>query len=243
MRWHNHKEYELHLIVASSGKVFVGDYVGNFGPNSLFLTGPHLPHNWISQVEEGEVVAKRDMLVNFTDEMLEAGHSVFSELRSFTPMLERSRYGIEFRCPSTIDQAGELMQRIADSRGATRLGYFLIMLELLARCDDYQLLSGATSAQLSDEHHADRTNMAVNYIFEHYMRELPLEEVASHPDETHLLLQARHRPLLCRVRQQPAHQQVLRAVARSGQPVTDVCFESGFNNLSISIAAFSSSRA
>ena len=154
--------------------------MGNFGPNSLFLTGPHLPHNWISQVEEGEVVAKRDMLVNFTDEMLEAGHSVFSELRSFTPMLERSRYGIEFRCPSTIDQAGELMQRIADSRGATRLGYFLIMLELLARCDDYQLLSGATSAQLSDEHHADRTNMAVNYIFEHYMRELPLEEVASH---------------------------------------------------------------
>ena len=39
---------------------------------------------------------------------------------------------------------------------------------------------GATSAQLGDEHHADRTNMAVNYIFDHYMRELPLEEVASH---------------------------------------------------------------
>ena len=146
VRWHNHKEYELHLIVASSGKVFVGDYVGNFGPNSLFLTGPHLPHNWISQVEDGEVVAKRDMLVNFTDEMLEAGHAVFSELRTFTPMLERSRYGIEFRCPQTIAQARQLMQQIADSRGATRLGYFLIMLELLARCDDYQLLSGASAA-------------------------------------------------------------------------------------------------
>ena len=145
--------------------------------------------------------------------------------------------------PQQSPPAGELMQRIADSRGATRLGYFLIMLELLARCDDYQLLSGATSAQLSDEHHADRTNMAVNYIFEHYMRELPLEEVASHLGMKPTYFFARHRPLLCRVRQQPAHQQVLRAVARSGQPVTDVCFESGFNNLSTSIAAFSSSRA
>lgn len=40
VRWHFHKEYELHLIVASSGKVFIGDYIGNFAPDTLFLTGP-----------------------------------------------------------------------------------------------------------------------------------------------------------------------------------------------------------
>lgn len=66
VRWHFHKEYELHLIVASSGKVFIGDYIGNFAPDTLFLTGPNLPHNWISQVEPDEVVARRDMLVNST---------------------------------------------------------------------------------------------------------------------------------------------------------------------------------
>lgn len=68
VRWHFHKEYELHLIVASSGKVFIGDYIGNFYPETLFLTGPNLPHNWISQVAEDEVVPKRDMLVNFTED-------------------------------------------------------------------------------------------------------------------------------------------------------------------------------
>jgi hypothetical protein len=62
VRWHFHKEYELHLIVASSGKVFIGDYIGNFYPQTLFLTGPNLPHNWISQVAEDEVVPKRDGL-------------------------------------------------------------------------------------------------------------------------------------------------------------------------------------
>lgn len=236
VRWHNHKEYELHLIVASSGKVFIGDYVGNFGPGSLFLTGPHLPHNWISQVNEGEVVSQRDMLVNFTDELLEAGHNVFSELRRLTPMLERSQYGIEFRCPTTLTRASELMQQVADSRGATRLGYFLIMLELLAECDDYQLLSGATSSQLGDDNHSDRTNMAVNYIFENYMRELPLEEVASHlgMKPTYFSRFFKRATGRCYVEfvNSLRISKSCELLLDNEKPVTDICFESGFNNLS-----------
>ncbi|MCF5294113.1 AraC family transcriptional regulator, partial [Pseudomonas syringae] len=163
VRWHFHKEYELHLIVASSGKVFVGDYIGNFNPASLFLTGPNLPHNWISQIDDGEVVPKRDMLVNFTDELLESGNQVFAELKTLTPLLERARYGIEFRCKRTIRQAMKQMQKIADSRGITRLGHFFILLELHAASDDYQLLSGTAGAQTADEHSVDRTNRTVDY--------------------------------------------------------------------------------
>ena len=41
-RWHAHEEYELHLIVETRGKAFVGNFIGNFEPGSLFLTGPNL---------------------------------------------------------------------------------------------------------------------------------------------------------------------------------------------------------
>ena len=47
-RWHAHEEYELHLIVETRGKAFVGNFIGNFEPGSLFLTGPNLPHNWVT---------------------------------------------------------------------------------------------------------------------------------------------------------------------------------------------------
>lgn len=236
VRWHFHKEYELHLIVASSGKVFVGDYIGNFNPRSLFLTGPNLPHNWISQIAEDEVVEKRDMLVNFTDELFDGGHQVFTELKSLTPLLERSRQGIEFRCLKTLDQAEQLMQRIAESRGIARLGHFLILMELLASCEDYQLLSDITAPHLADEHNIDRTNRAVDYIFSHYGRELTLEEVAEH-----LGMKATY---FSRVFKQSTGRTFVEFVNRlriskscelladGDKPVTDVCFESGFNNIS-----------
>jgi AraC-like DNA-binding protein len=236
VRWHFHKEYELHLIVASSGKVFIGDYIGNFYPESLFLTGPNLPHNWISQVAEDEVVPKRDMLVNFTDELFESGHQVFAELKTLAPLLERAQYGIEFRCKRTIRQAMTLMQRIADTQGVTRLGHFFILLELLAASDDFQLLSGATTPQLADEHNIDRTNRAVDYIFTHYARELPLEEVAAHLGMkptyfSRVFKQATGRCFIEFVNRLRISKSC-ELLADGDKPVTDVCFESGFNNIS-----------
>jgi AraC-like DNA-binding protein len=236
VRWHFHKEYELHLIVASSGKVFVGDYIGNFNPGSLFLTGPNLPHNWISQIDDDQIVPKRDMLVNFTDELLESGNQVFAELRTLTPLLERAQYGIEFRCKRTIRQAMKLMQKIADSRGISRLGHFLILLELLASTDDYQLLSATNSMQMTDEHSVDRTNRAVDYIFANYARELPLEEVAEYLDMkpsyfSRVFKQATGRcyvEFVNRLRISKSCE----LLADGDKPVTDVCFESGFNNIS-----------
>ncbi|KTC35471.1 AraC family transcriptional regulator [Pseudomonas sp. ABAC21] len=197
VRWHFHKEYELHLIIASSGKVFIGDYIGNFYPESLFLTGPNLPHNWISQVGEDEVVPKRDMLVNFTDELFEHGK---------------------------------------EAQGMARLGHFFILMEVLGTCEDYQLLSGVTTPQLADEHSIDRTNRAVDYIFAHYARELPLEEVADYLGMkptyfSRVFKQATGRTFVEFVNRLRISKSC-ELLADGDKAVTDVCFESGFNNIS-----------
>ncbi len=48
VRWHFHPECELHYVVSTSGRYFVGDFIGSFEPGNLVLTGPNLPHNWVS---------------------------------------------------------------------------------------------------------------------------------------------------------------------------------------------------
>ncbi|WP_339489281.1 AraC family transcriptional regulator [Pseudomonas sp. EL_65y_Pfl2_R95] len=237
VRWHFHKEFELHLITASSGKVFIGDYIGNFSPNSLFLTGPNLPHNWISQLDDAEqAVADRDMLVNFTHEVLGSGTSVFSELETLTPLLARAQFGIEFHHPQVIDQAKHLMTAIAQSQGIKRLGHFLILLELLAETEDYQLLSGVTSSQLADESHVDRISVAVDYIFSHYAQDLSQDDVAAVLGMTptyfsRFFKQATGRGFVEFVNRLRVSKSC-ELLTRSDKPITDVCFESGFNNIS-----------
>ncbi len=236
VRWHFHKEYELHLIVASSGKVFIGDYIGNFAPDTLFLTGPNLPHNWISQIAPDEVFPQRDMLVNFTDEVLESGSAVFSELQGLAPLLARAQYGIEFRCPRLISEAKGLMQRISESGGMTRLGNFLILMELLAASEDYQLLSAVRSTELADESNVERINRAVDYIFQHYVQDLTQEQVAEQLGMTptyfsRFFKQATGRGFVEFVNRLRISKSC-ELLSSSEKPVTDVCFESGFSNVS-----------
>jgi len=130
----------------------------------------------------------------------------------------------------------KLMQKIADSRGISRLGHFFILLELLAASDDVQLLSGTTSPQLADEHSIDRTNRAVDYIFAHYARELPLEEVAEYLGMkptyfSRVFKQATGRCFVEFVNRLRVSKSC-ELLADGNKPVTDVCFESGFNNIS-----------
>jgi hypothetical protein len=66
-RWHCHDEYEIQLIVGVRGRAFVGDYVGHFEPGHLVLTGPRLPHNWISTDLPPGGLSVRSLVLQFRD--------------------------------------------------------------------------------------------------------------------------------------------------------------------------------
>ncbi|MDO6460678.1 AraC family transcriptional regulator [Granulosicoccaceae sp. 1_MG-2023] len=176
IRWHYHDEYELHLITASQGKVFVGDYIGHFSPGHLVLTGPRLPHNWISTDLPEEGLVTRDRVVQFADEPLRRASSSIPELSELFPLLERARHGVEFFGVSEI--ADKLMQQIREQTGLQRLSLFLELMRHLNDHSEYRLLSGAQLQSFEDDDSLDLLNQVVDFLSANYTGSFSMAEVA-----------------------------------------------------------------
>ncbi len=177
VRWHQHEECELHLIVQTRGKLFVGDYIGHFEPGNLVLTGPRLPHNWISSDSPAEGVVLRDMVLQFSELPLRHAGAEVGELQGLLPLLERARHGIEFFDMS--DAAREALVRIKNSHGLARFGEFLMLLDKLAQCTDYRLLSTVQMQSFDDDASLDKISGIVSFLTEHSAEQFTMAEVAA----------------------------------------------------------------
>jgi AraC-like DNA-binding protein len=161
-RWHFHDEYELHLITATSGKAFVGDWIGPFHPGHLVLCGPRLPHNWVSiDLPEGGV-PERDLAIQFSHEPIAHAAEMIPELAEVLPLLERARHGIEFFGMS--EQAHAHWLTVKNARGMRRFAAFCDFWADLARSTDYRLLSNVQMQRDDNDTELEQINAIVDRI-------------------------------------------------------------------------------
>ena len=176
-RWHSHEEYELHLVLKTSGKAFLGDYIGQFTPGSLFLTGPNLPHNWVTEDISNEYVPLRDMLIQFNHETMTKAFEVFPELSELNHLLDAARSGIEFK-NFDPELAEKNLELIRDSQGMKRLMHFLNFLQELNEWSEKVTLSLTKLNPNLSSSSQHRINEVVNYVIDNYKNNISLVEAA-----------------------------------------------------------------
>ncbi|ACB32408.1 transcriptional regulator, AraC family [Leptothrix cholodnii SP-6] len=232
-RWHYHDEYELHLITSTSGKVFVGDWIGQFQPGQLVLTGPRLPHNWVSMdVPEGGVPL-RDLVIQFPHEPLVRAAETIPELAELLPLLERARHGIEFFGIS--DRAQAHWQRVKASRGLRRFTEFCTFLCDLSACTDYRLLSNVQLQSVDDDHSLDQIDAVVMRLTDNLAQPISAADVAAELGMSESRFSRFFRratgntftDFVNRVRINRACQLLM----ESDRLITHICYEVGFNNV------------
>lgn len=234
VRWHFHPEYEIHLVTETSGRSFIGDYIGTFAPGNLVMTGPNLPHNWISDIARGEAVARRGIVIQFTSGFIEGCKTVMPELRMLEPMLQRAACGIEF-ADGTGDAARPLFEAMLTASGAERLGQFFRLLSLL---------QGASYRQLASDGFLPKPEIYVseplNHVIDHIARNLgeeltqtELAQLSGYTPTAFSRAFRRHTGLtFVRYVNRLRIDRACDLLMTTEDSVADICYRVGFNNLS-----------
>jgi AraC-like DNA-binding protein len=236
VRWHFHPEYELHLVVCTSGRYFVGDFIGEFEPGNLVLTGPNLPHNWVSDVPQGCRIPLRGRIIQFSEVFIGDAMKVMPELAALAPLLESSRRGVLFSDEASR-QVWPMMDELMGAQGVRRLELFMMIAGALGRARGSQILASASYLPDPSGYMSAGINKAIAYIRENltqHFDETDLAGIAGQSSAAFSRAFRRHTGMslvqyVKRLRINLACQILMSDEAAS---ITDICFEVGFNNVS-----------
>ncbi|PBC02836.1 AraC family transcriptional regulator [Mesorhizobium sp. WSM3860] len=236
VRWHFHPEYELHQIVATNGRYFVGDFIGEFEVGNLVLTGPNLPHNWISEVPEGQSVPLRCRLVQFSEEFIGGAITTFPELGAVSPLLELARRGVLFSA-SVSRAVMPLLAEITHAYGVQRISLFMSIMEALSRETAPRVLASENYLPDPSGYMSAGMNQALAYIRENLTQQFNEGDLAAIAGQTPSAFSRSFRKhtgmsLLQYIKRLRINLACQILMSDEEAQIADICFEVGFNNLS-----------
>lgn len=235
VRWHFHPEYEIHLITSTTGKYFVGDYIGNFAPGNLVMVGSNLPHNWVSNASQGERVDERCLVLQFDAPFVARAIKAFPELKRVESLLDASRWGALFS-PKTGAAAEPIMREMLGAQGMRRITLFVALLDVLMQGAEPVALASAAYVADATRYAEASINDVLSYIGKNLsqaLRETELAELSGQSVSAFSRYFRRHTgvPFVQYVNRLRIH--LACQLLISGElSITDICYQVGFNNLS-----------
>lgn len=230
--WHYHPEFELVYVNGGSGKRQIGSHVSYYTDGDLILIGSKLPHCGLTDSLTGNV---RETVVQMKMDFL--GNEFFNipEMKKIQGLLEVSRGGMAF-FGNTKRKIGDKLEVMEYQTDFQRLLSILNILNELAKSKEFKILNAEGFSLEADVKDNSRINMVFNHVKNNFREEITLDEISS--------LVSMTVPSFCRYFKKMTRKTFVQFVneyrlvhaskllAEKPMSITEVCFESGFNNFS-----------
>lgn len=234
--WHFHKEYELVLIEDSEGKRFIGDKVANFESGTLVLIGPNIPHLFRNDERyyENKGLMAKSIFIHFSDDFLGTRFFDVPEMTLVRNLLDKSALGIDIVRSACLYTRQRLID-MQEAPPARRLMLLLDILSYLSTSSDIQyILSNGFTANNSKD--TDRINTVLQFIMQKYTDQIYMDEIA-----TKLNMSVASFSRYFRRHTRKTFSQYIteirighacRLLMEDNYNVSEICYLSGFDNLS-----------
>ena len=230
--WHYHPEIELVYVNGGAGKRQIGSHVSYYSDGDLILIGSNLPHCGFTDKLTGNV---SETVIQMKQDFL--GNDFFNipEMKKIQGLFEMAKGGIAFsgRAKQKIGDKMEVLEYQTDFQ---RLLSILNILNELASSKEFKILNAEGFALETEVKDNDRINIVFNHVKSNFKEEITLEEIA---DKVSMTI-----PSFCRYFKKITNKTFTQFVneyrlvhaskllAEQPLSITEVCFESGFNNFS-----------
>lgn len=236
--WHYHPELELHYVIRGEGVRFVGDNVANFSAGEILLLGENVPHTWRcnqAYFADESGLQVEAILLQFLPDCLGRDFLSLEEVGPIRSLFERARQGLRLY-GETNRKLARLMQEAVDAPPLQRLVILLSLLDIIAHSTETETITSATAFYQSNERETVRLNKICNYTLANYASDITLDEIASIANLSPTafcryfkrMTHKTYHDFLAEIRISHAS----RALIDSQLSTEEICFESGFNNLS-----------
>lgn len=230
--WHYHPEIELVYVNGGTGRRQVGSNVSYYTWGTLILVGSNLPHCGFTDQLTGH---KKETVIHMKEDFLGSEFFNLPETSKIKTLIQVAKRGIVFS-GDTKARVGAMMEAMETQTDFERLVTQLTILNDLATTEEFRILNADGFTVLSDVKDNERINAVFNYVKTHFKEEIALDAMA---DLTSLTV-----PSFCRYFKMVTNKtftqfvneyrlvRASRLLAEQSMSITEVCFESGFNNFS-----------
>lgn len=230
--WHYHPEIELVYVNGGCGKRQIGSHISYYRNGDLILIGSLLPHCSFTDSLTGH---ECESVVQFRQDLLGDYFFEAPELRGIRNLLERAKKGIVFH-GNTKRRIGAMIEELRHQEAFPRLMGLLEVLKELEKADNYTILNAGGFVLEASFQDNDRINIIFNFVKKEFTRSISLDEISQKVSMTN--------PAFCRYFKKITGKTFTRFVNEyrlthaakllheKQISITDVCFESGFNNFS-----------
>jgi AraC-like DNA-binding protein len=235
--WHYHNNYEISFITEGSGKRIVADSIQEFQPGDLVFIGCNLPHVWIADKEtlNPSLRTLEMVFLQFTDRLLSPQLLSLPEFKYVAKALALSERGILI-VGQTLNEVSELMLQMPYLKGFERMLHFFKMMDIIGKSDSNVQLASKEYLKVRFTTGNKRIASIHEYLMNNYREEINLKRIAE--------LVSMAEGSLCRFFKENMGVTLFEYLNRiktdfackllmdHDLSIMEVCFDSGFNNLS-----------
>lgn len=235
--WHFHEEYELVVILQSSGMRFVGDNIEKFDIGDVVLIGKNVPHMWLNDdkyFNKDSILKAEAISIHFKREFLGEGFFEVPEMKQISQLLNTASQGIKFL--NIDDVIINKIKFLVNLDSTSRIIGVIEILDILSKQKNTATLSSSSFVNSFHKTENKRLNKMYEYIFQNFNTPISSSDIAQvigmNKSAFSRFFRKTHRKPFTKYLNEMRIGYACKLLLAQNESVTSIAYSCGFNNIS-----------